>query len=235
MPLPDGFLQELKLKTDINDVVSTYVTLKKRGNTYVGLCPFHNEKTPSFTVYPATQSFYCFGCGAGGDAVTFVKKIENLDYIDAVKSLAQRAGMQMPDDTAYDNGVAKTRRRILEINRESAKFFHNYMLSQDGRAGLDYFLSRGLSIKTINHFGLGYAPDRWDSLLKYLKSKGFKESEMLQAGVIKRGNRGCYDIFRNRVMTPIIDVRGNVIAFGGRVLDNSKPKYINTSDTLANI
>lgn len=147
--------------------------------------------------------------------------------------LAQRAGMQMPDDTAYDNGVAKTRRRILEINRESAKFFHNYMLSQDGRAGLDYFLSRGLSIKTINHFGLGYAPDRWDSLLKYLKSKGFKESEMLQAGVIKRGNRGCYDIFRNRVMTPIIDVRGNVIAFGGRVLDNSKPKYINTSDTLA--
>ena len=233
MPLPDGFLQELKLKTDINDVVSTYVTLKKRGNTYVGLCPFHNEKTPSFTVYPATQSFYCFGCGAGGDAVTFIKKIENLDYTDAVKSLAQRAGMQMPDDTAYDNGVAKTRRRILEINRESAKFFHNYMLSQDGRAGLDYFLSRGLSIKTINHFGLGYAPDRWDSLLKYLKSKGFKESEMLQAGVIKRGNRGCYDIFRNRVMTPIIDVRGNVIAFGGRVLDNSKPKYINTSDTLA--
>ena len=233
MPLPDGFLQELKLKTDINDVVSTYVTLKKRGNTYVGLCPFHNEKTPSFTVYPATQSFYCFGCGAGGDAVTFIKKIENLDYIDAVKLLAQRAGMQMPDDTAYDNGVAKTRRRILEINRESAKFFHNYMLSQDGRAGLDYFLSRGLSIKTINHFGLGYAPDRWDSLLKYLKSKGFKESEMLQAGVIKRGNRGCYDIFRNRVMTPIIDVRGNVIAFGGRVLDNSKPKYINTSDTLA--
>ena len=110
MPLPDGFLQELKLKTDINDVVSTYVTLKKRGNTYVGLCPFHNEKTPSFTVYPATQSFYCFGCGAGGDAVTFIKKIENLDYIDAVKSLAQRAGMQMPDDTAYDNGVAKTRR-----------------------------------------------------------------------------------------------------------------------------
>lgn len=233
MPLPDGFLQELKLKTDINDVVSTYVTLKKRGNTYVGLCPFHNEKTPSFTVYPATQSFYCFGCGAGGDAVTFIKKIENLDYIDAVKLLAQRAGMQMPDDTAYDNGVAKTRRRILEINRESAKFFHNYMLSQDGRAGLDYFLSRGLSIKTINHFGLGYAPDRWDSLLKYLKSKGFKESEMLQAGVVKRGNRGCYDIFRNRVMTPIIDVRGNVIAFGGRVLDNSKPKYINTSDTLA--
>ena len=233
MPLPDGFLQELKFKTDINDVVSTYVTLKKRGNTYVGLCPFHNEKTPSFTVYPATQSFYCFGCGAGGDAVTFIKKIENLDYIDAVKLLAQRAGMQMPDDTAYDNGVAKTRRRILEINRESAKFFHNYMLSQDGRAGLDYFLSRGLSIKTINHFGLGYAPDRWDSLLKYLKSKGFKESEMLQAGVIKRGNRGCYDIFRNRVMTPIIDVRGNVIAFGGRVLDNSKPKYINTSDTLA--
>lgn len=232
MALSDSFLQELRMKTDINDIISTYVSLKKRGNTYVGLCPFHNEKTPSFTVYPDTQSFYCFGCGAGGDAVGFIKKIENLDYIDAVKSLAQRAGMQMPDDNSYDDSLAKKRRRILEINRETAKFYHSYMLSDEGRVGLDYFLNRGLTMKTINHFGLGYAPDSWDLLLKHLKNEGYSIGEMIEAGVVKKGNKGYYDIFRNRVMTPIIDVRGNVIAFGGRVLDDSKPKYINTGDTL---
>lgn len=232
MALSDSFLQELRMKTDINDIISTYVSLKKRGSTYVGLCPFHNEKTPSFTVYPDTQSFYCFGCGAGGDAVGFIKKIENLDYIDAVKSLAQRAGMQMPDDNSYDDSLAKKRRRILEINRATAKFYHSYMLSDEGKLGLDYFLNRGLSMKTINHFGLGYAPDSWDLLLKHLKNEGYSISEMIEAGVVKKGNKGFYDIFRNRVMTPIIDVRGNVIAFGGRVLDDSKPKYINTGDTL---
>lgn len=232
MALSDSFLQELRMKTDINDIISTYVSLKKRGNTYVGLCPFHNEKTPSFTVYPDTQSFYCFGCGAGGDAVGFIKKIENLDYIDAVKSLAQRAGMQMPDDNSYDDSLAKKRRRILEINRETAKFYHSYMLSDEGKLGLDYFLNRGLSMKTINHFGLGYAPNSWDLLLKHLKNEGYSIGEMIEAGVVKKGNKGFYDIFRNRVMTPIIDVRGNVIAFGGRVLDDSKPKYINTGDTL---
>lgn len=231
MALPESFLQDLKMKTDISDVISTYVTLRKRGNTYVGLCPFHNEKTPSFTVYPDTQSFYCFGCGAGGDAVGFVKKIENLDYIDAVKSLAQRAGLQMPNE-GFDDSLGKKRRRILEINRATAKYFHSCIMSEEGKVGLDYFLNRGLTIKTINHFGLGYAPDSWDSLLKHLKSLGFSISEMVEAGVIKKGNKGYYDIFRNKVMTPIIDVRGNVIAFGGRVLDNSKPKYINTAETL---
>lgn len=232
MALPDSFIQDLKLKTDINDIISTYVTLKKRGGTYVGLCPFHNEKTPSFTVYPDTQSFYCFGCGAGGDAVGFIKKIENLDYIDAVKLLAQRAGIAMPDDNTYDNSLAKKRKKILEINRETAKFYHSYMLSDEGKIGLNYFLNRGLSMKTINHFGLGYAPDRWDSLLKHLKNLGYFLNDMVEAGVVKKGNKGYYDNFRNRVMTPIIDVRGNVIAFGGRVLDDSKPKYINTGDTL---
>lgn len=232
MALPDSFIQDLKIKTDINDVISTYVTLKKRGSTYIGLCPFHNEKTPSFTVYPDTQSFYCFGCGAGGDAIGFIKKIENLDYIDSVKLLAQRAGLAMPEDKTYDNSLAKKRKRILEINRETAKFYHSYMMSENGKVGLEYFLNRGLSIKTINHFGLGYAPNSWDSLLKHLKSLGYYLPEMAEAGVIKKGNKGYYDIFRNRVMTPIIDVRGNVIAFGGRVLDDTKPKYINTSDTL---
>ena len=229
--LPDSFLQELKLKTDIVDLVSSYVTLKKRGNTYVGLCPFHNEKTPSFTVYENTQSFYCFGCGAAGDCVGFTRKIDNLDYIDAVKSLAQRAGMQMPED-GYDDSLSKKRRTILEINRETARFYHSYMMSEEGKVGLQYFLDRGLSLKTIKHFGLGYAPNSWDSLIKHLKSLGYNPSDMLAAGVVRKGEKGYYDYFRNRVMTPIIDVRGNIIAFGGRVLDDSKPKYINTSDTL---
>lgn len=229
--LSDSFLQELRLKTDVVDLISSYVSLKKRGNTYVGLCPFHNEKTPSFTVYENTQSFYCFGCGAGGDGVSFMRKIENLDYIDAVKVLAQRAGMQMPDE-GYDDSLSKKRRVILQINRETAKFYHNYMMSERGKVGLQYFLNRGLSQKTIRHFGLGYAPNNWDELFKHLKSKGYDVSDMLTAGVVRKGEKGYYDYFRNRVMTPIIDVRGNFIAFGGRVLDDSKPKYINTSDTL---
>lgn len=233
LPLNESFLQELKFKTDIEDVISGYVSLKKRGSTSLGLCPFHNEKTPSFTVYNDTQSFYCFGCGAGGDAVTFIKKIENLDYIDAVKLLAQRAGLQMPEDSSYDDSLSKKRRHILEINRETARFYYNYMMSEQGKIGLEYYLNRGLSMNTIKHFGLGYAPNEWDSLLKHLKSKGYKPSEMVDADVVKIGrNNRYYDNFRNRVMTPIIDVRGNVIAFGGRVLDDSKPKYINTSDTL---
>ena len=229
--LSDSFLQELRLKTDVVDLISSYVSLKKRGNTYVGLCPFHNEKTPSFTVYENTQSFYCFGCGAGGDGVSFMRKIENLDYIDAVKVLAQRAGMQMPDE-GYDDSLSKKRRVILQINRETARFYHNYMMSERGKVGLQYFLNRGLSQKTIRHFGLGYAPNNWDELFKHLKSKGYNVSDMLAAGVVRKGKKGYYDYFINRVMTPIIDVRGNFIAFGGRVLDDSKPKYINTSDTL---
>ena len=232
MALSESFLQDLRLKTDIYDVISTYVTLKKRGSTYVGLCPFHNEKTPSFTVYPDTQSFYCFGCAAGGDAVGFMKRIENLDYIDAVKALAQRAGMQMPEENTYDDSLAKKRRKILEINRESARFFNSYMMSEAGKVGHNYFLNRGLSEKTIKRFGLGFAPDSWDALLKHLKGLGYSIGDMVDAGVVKKGQKGYYDNFRNRVMTPIIDVRGNVIAFGGRVLDDSKPKYINTGDTL---
>lgn len=231
MPLSDSFLQELKMKTDIEDVISTYVTLKRRGATLVGLCPFHNEKTPSFTVYPATQSFYCFGCGTGGDAITFLKKIENLDYLDAVKTLAQRAGLQMPQD-GFDDSLSKRRRRILEMNREAARFYHSVLLSPEGKVGYDYYIGRALSAATINHFGLGFAPNRWDALLKHMRAKGYQPAELVDAGLVRKGQKGYYDNFRNRVMTPIIDVRGNVIAFGGRVLDDSKPKYINTGDTL---
>lgn len=231
MALSDSFLQELKMKTDIEDVISTYVTLKRRGATLVGLCPFHNEKTPSFTVYPATQSFYCFGCGAGGDAITFVKKIENLDYLDAVKTLAQRAGLQMPQE-GFDDSLSKRRRRILEMNREAARFYHSVLLSPEGKVGYDYYIGRALSAATINHFGLGFAPNQWDALLKHMRTKGYQPAELVDAGLARKGQKGYYDNFRNRVMTPIIDVRGNVIAFGGRVLDDSKPKYINTGDTL---
>ena len=231
MALSDSFLQELKMKTDIEDVISTYVTLKRRGATLVGLCPFHNEKTPSFTVYLATQSFYCFGCGAGGDAITFVKKIENLDYLDAVKTLAQRAGLQMPQE-GFDDSLSKRRRRILEMNREAARFYHSVLLSPEGKVGYDYYIGRALSAATINHFGLGFAPNQWDALLKHMRTKGYQPAELVDAGLARKGQKGYYDNFRNRVMTPIIDVRGNVIAFGGRVLDDSKPKYINTGDTL---
>ena len=231
MALSESFLQQLKYKTDIEDVISTYVTLKKRGSTFVGLCPFHNEKTPSFTVYPDTQSFYCFGCGAGGDAVTFIRKIQNLDYMDAVRLLAERAGMQMPSE-GFDDSLAKKRRRILEANRKAAKFFNSRLTGAGGEKALGYFLNRGLTKKTITKFGLGYAPDDWDGLLNYLKDEGFSVAEMYEAGLVRKGQHGYYDYFRNRVITPIIDIYGNVIAFGGRVLDDSKPKYINTSDTL---
>ena len=195
------------------------------------MCPFHNEKTPSFTVYPATQSFYCFGCGAGGDAITFVKKIENLDYLDAVKTLALRAGLQMPQE-GFDDSLSKRRRRILEMNREAARFYHSVLLSPEGKVGYDYYIGRALSAATINHFGLGFAPNQWDALLKHMRAKGYQPAELVDAGLARKGQKGYYDNFRNRVMTPIIDVRGNVIAFGGRVLDDSKPKYINTGDTL---
>ncbi len=231
--LPDSFIQELNAKNDIESVVSSYVSLKRRGRNFVGLCPFHGEKTPSFNLYPETNSFYCFGCGAGGDVVTFIRKIENLSYIDAVKFLADRAGMSMPEQS-YNDVTAKQRMRVLEANREAARLFHAYLYSQGGRDGLDYYHSRGYTDATIKHFGLGYAPQSFDFLRSELRKKGFHDEELVLAWLCARSKngRGIYDIFRNRVMIPIIDVRGNVIAFGGRVLDDSKPKYLNTGDTL---
>lgn len=235
MAISDDFLNELRSRVDIEDVISPYVNLKKRGRLSKGLCPFHNEKTPSFTVYPESQSFYCFGCGAGGDAITFVRRAENLDYVEAVKMLCERAGMKMPED-GYDDTLAKHRQRILAANREAAKFFYSTMMSPQGKIGLDYYLGRRLSMQTIKHFGLGYAPDSWDALLKYMHSKGFTNQELFDANLVRRSEKNgkvhYYDNFKNRAMVPIIDLRGNVIAFGGRVLDDSKPKYINTSDTL---
>ncbi|MBR5540145.1 MAG: DNA primase [Clostridia bacterium] len=231
--LPDSFIQELNAKNDIESVVSSYVSMKRRGRNLVGLCPFHGEKTPSFNLYPETNSFYCFGCGAGGDVVTFIRKIENLSYIDAVKFLADRVGMSMPEQS-YNDVTAKQRMRILEANREAARLFHAFLYSKGGRAGLEYYHSRGYTDATIRRFGLGYAPQSFDFLRSELRKKGFHDEELVLAWLCARSKngRGIYDIFRNRVMIPIIDVRGNVIAFGGRVLDDSKPKYLNSGDTL---
>ncbi len=232
MAFPEGFLQELKMRNDITDIVSTYVTLKRRGRNMVGLCPFHGEKTPSFNIYTENGSFYCFGCGVGGDVITFIMKIENLDYVDAVKFLAQRAGMEMPENT-YDDSMSKLRTRVFEANREAARFYYATLNSPKGAKGLEYFHSRALSDRTIRHFGLGFADDDWSSLCKHLKAKGFKDSEIIAAnlGVQRRNGNGIYDRFTNRVMFPIIDLRGNVIAFGGRIMTDEKPKYLNTSDT----
>lgn len=232
MALPEAFLQELKMRCDITEIASSYVSLKRRGRNMVGLCPFHGEKTPSFNIYTENGSFYCFGCGAGGDVITFIMKIENLDYIEAVKFLAQRAGMEMPENS-YDDSMAKLRMRIYEANREAARFFHSTLYSDSGKNGLAYLHSRALSDRTIRHFGLGFADENWHSLCDHLKSKGFSEYEITTAnlGLRSRNGKGIYDRFTNRVIFPIIDLRGNVIAFGGRIMTDEKPKYLNTSDT----
>ena len=235
MRINERFIQELQDKIDIETVISSQVNLKRRGKTLVGLCPFHNEKTPSFTVYPESRSFYCFGCGAGGDVITFVRRTENLDYVEAVKAVAQMAGVSMPED-GFDDTLSKQRQRLLAANREAARFFHEQLMNPKNRDVLNYFLKRGLEMNIIRRFGLGYAPNDWRELTNHLKSKGFTEHELVLANLARRsdknGRANYYDNFRNRVMFPIIDLRGNVIAFGGRVMDDSKPKYINTSDTL---
>ena len=235
MRLSDSFLEQLRANTDIESVISPYVNLRRRGKNLVGLCPFHNEKTPSFTVYPENGSFYCFGCGVGGDVITFVRRMENLDYMEAVKQLADRAGMALPED-GYDDTLAKKRTAVLAANRAAAKFFHSQLFTDRGRHALNYFLDRGLTMETIRHFGLGFAPDDWRALKNHLNEQGFDDILLESANLLRRSDKSgkvsYYDNFRNRVMFPIIDPRGNVIAFGGRVLDDSKPKYINTSDTL---
>jgi len=232
MPLPEGFLQELKMRNDATEVISSYVNLNRRGRNMVGLCPFHNEKTPSFNVYTENGSFYCFGCGTGGDVITFIMKMENLDYIDAVKFLAQRAGMNMPEND-FDDSMSNLRKRIYEANRTAARFYYSSLYSPQGRLGLDYFRGRGLSENTIRRFGLGYADSNRFSLCNHLRDAGFKNSEIVAANLAfqSKSGKGIYDRFNDRVMFPIIDLRGNVIAFGGRIMTDQKPKYLNTSDT----
>lgn len=237
MALSDEFLDDLRRRADIESTVSSYVSLKRKGKILTGLCPFHNEKTPSFTVYPETQSYYCFGCGNGGDVITFIRNIENLDYMEAVKLLADRHGVSMPQD-GYDSGLSKKRTEMYGANREAARFFHAKLYSPEGRQGLEYFYSRGLTDDTIRRFGLGYAPDSWHDLENYLVSKGYSQQLLYEANIlrstVKNGKRYYYDAFKNRAMFPVIDLRGNVIAFSGRRIHDadSDRKYVNTSDTL---
>lgn len=230
--LSDEFISEIKYRNDLGELAASYMQLKRRGRNLVGLCPFHGEKTPSFNIYTENGSFYCFGCGTGGDIITFVMKIENLDYMEAVKFLAERAGMTMPEDD-YDDSMGKLRTRIYEANREAARFFYGKLMSKEGAEGLRYLRSRGLADSTIRHFGLGFAPDERFSLGNHLRSRGFSEAEMIAANLVfkSRSGNSVLDRFYNRVMFPIIDVRGNVIAFGGRIMSDQKPKYLNTSDT----
>ncbi len=234
MAIPEDVINEIKYRNDIETTISQYVNLKRRGKNLVGLCPFHGEKTPSFTVYPETGSFYCFGCGVGGDVFTFTGLIENLDYIESIKLLAERSGVALPD-SGYDDSMQRLKNRIYDINRESAKFFHSCLMSDDGKWVREYLLARGLTLSTIKHFGLGAAPDSWDALLKHLKSKGYTIEEMVTANVIAKSQRGTYyDRFRNRVMFPIINIRGNVVGFSGRAKvgeEKKAGKYINTADT----
>ena len=232
--IPREIIEEIVYRNNIDEVISSYVTLKRAGSNYSGLCPFHSEKTPSFTVFPATKSFYCFGCGAGGDVITFIMRVENLDYPSALEFLAQRVGISIPkSDEKAEVGVQ--RKRIYQMNLEAAKFFRQCLFdSQLGSDAMRYLTEeRRLSGSVIKHFGLGYSPNTFGMLITHMKKLGFTEEELMTGFLCGKSQKTGrpYDYFRNRVMFPIIDVSGNIIAFGGRVMDDSKPKYLNTSDT----
>ncbi len=235
--IPHNIIEDIKYRNPIEDVIASYVTLQRAGSNYKGLCPFHSEKTPSFTVFTDTPHFYCFGCGAGGDVISFIMRAENLDYPAAIEFLAKRCGVTLPENTsAMPGGVGRA--RVIEMNTAAARYFREILFDERlGRAGREYLsVKRGLSDLVIRHFGLGYAPDSFDSLRRHLRSKGFTDEEMTAGFLCARSKKNpdnIYDIFRNRVMFPIIDVAGNVVAFGGRVLDDSVPKYLNSSDTPA--
>ena len=232
MPFPPAFLDELAARNPIEEVVGQYVNLKRSGSNLFGLCPFHGEKTPSFSVAPDKGIYYCFGCHKGGGVINFEMEIEGLSYPDAVRALAQRVGMEVPDDEEYQSRYRK-QERLWALSKEAARFFVSQLHAPAGAAGLRYAQSRGMSKGTLTRFGIGFAPDSWDSLCKAMRAKGYTDEELQGAGLVSvsRKNGNLYDRFRNRLMFPIIDVRGNVIGFGGRVMDNSTPKYLNSPET----
>ncbi len=225
-------ISEIIEKNDIVDVISEYMTLKRSGSNYSALCPFHSEKTPSFSVSSSKQIFNCFGCGVGGNVITFIQRIERIDFVEAVKLLAERAGVQLEEEKdPKQREKARLHKALYKVNTEAARFFYGN-LNTDKKAK-EYLTRRGLSESVIKRFGLGYAPDKWHELLDFLNRKGFSRELLYKAGLIVRNKEGerYYDKFRNRIMFPIIDLKGNVIAFGGRVTDDSKPKYLNSPDT----
>ena len=229
----DEFLYALRNANPIETVMGSYVNLIRRGRNFVCSCPFHSEKTPSCTVFPDTQSFYCFGCGAGGDVITFTMKAENLDFLEAVRLLAERSGLQIPENNSRDDRYAKRRTRIYEMNRIAANYFYKNLISGNNKAGLQYFYNRKLTPQTIKKYGLGFASDSYYDLINVLHGKGYSDEEIIDAwlGAKSKTTDKVYDLFRNRVMFPIVDLRGNIIGFGGRVLDDSTPKYLNTGKT----
>ena len=232
MSFSESFLTELTERNDIVDVVSGYVRLgKKSGSNLFGLCPFHSEKTPSFSVSPDKQIYHCFGCGKGGGVINFIMEIENLSFPEAVEFLAKRAGMQMPQEE--NDRESKKRSRMLSLNRDAARFFYEQLSSPPGEAARAYMAKRRIGGATAKNFGIGFAPDSWDSLEETMREKGYSDFEMFDAGLVRKGkNGGFYDTFRNRLMFPVIDVRGNVIGFSGRILGDGEPKYMNSPETL---
>lgn len=232
MPIPESFLQEVSDRNDIADVVSGYVRLnKKSGANLFGLCPFHSEKTPSFSVAPDKQIYHCFGCGKGGGVFNFIMEIENLTFPESVEFLAKRVGLQVPEENR-DDPESRRREQLLRLNKDAGKFFYKQFLAPEGEPAREYALRRELTSSTIKKFGLGYAPDSWDSLTKAMKALGYSEGLMLQAGLVRKGKKGgVYDTFRNRLMFPVFDVRGNVIGFSGRILGDGEPKYMNSPET----
>ncbi len=231
MAFPQNFLDELVARSDIVDVVGSYVALSRKGSNLFGLCPFHNEKTPSFSVSPDKQIYHCFGCKKGGGVINFIMEMENLSYPDAVRFLAKRAGLQVPEDDR--SGTDQLRRRLLALNKEAAQFYYQMLQQPEGQAVRDYLdrrqIRRGIAVR----FGMGAAPDSWDTLLRAMTARGYTKTELIRAGLaVQNKNGGLYDKFRNRLMLPVIDVRGDVVGFGSRVLDKSEPKYMNTPETL---
>lgn len=233
MLFTDEFINEVKEKNDIVEVISEYTSLKRSGANYMGLCPFHSEKTPSFSVSSDKQLYYCFGCGAGGTVINFIQNIEGLDFVETVKHLALRAGMGVPENTAEETEESRLKKKIYEMNKIAGRAYFNLLNSEKGKIALGYLRNRGLSDSTITKFGLGYSPDSWDFMYKTLKSKGYSDEDTVKSGLCRRSEKGrIFDFFKNRVMFPVMDVRGNVIAFGGRdMTGKSMSKYLNTGDT----
>jgi DNA primase len=227
----DELLEKIKDNSDIVNIISDYVSLKKSGSNYIGLCPFHNEKTPSFTVSESKQLFHCFGCGEGGDVLTFIMKKENLDFIDAVQLLADKLGIDVEQNNVNEK-VNKERLKTFEINKKAARYFFNNLMKN--KYALSYLAKRKISVKAIRQFGLGFSLDSWDSLYNYLKGDSYSDEEIEKTGLIIKSNKNnsYYDRFRNRIIFPIIDTKGNILGFGGRVLDNTMPKYLNSPDTV---
>ena len=233
MAFPQSFLDELVARSDIVDVVGSYVALTKKGANYFGLCPFHNEKTGSFSVSPDKQIYHCFGCKKGGGVINFIMEIENLTFPEAVRFLAKRANLPVPEDDGPQDGADRLRRRVLELNRDAARWYYDLLCSPEGAAVQAYLDRRQIRKSIAIRFGMGASPDRWDGLLTAMTRRGYTKEELLAAGLVVNGRNGrLYDKFRNRLMLPVIDTRGDVVGFGSRVIDNSEPKYMNTTETI---